>query len=127
MKLSHINPIISNESRHQLYYVINTAAGEQYCMLQPISDFYEMITNLAAADPLSHFTGPSPSRLSNVWASLFTFHPIASTSLTQLQPFNFDDGCVICLDNFEPLQSIVQLHCNHLYHYTCIRDVRSAP
>ena len=85
-----------------------------------------MISSLVAVDPPPHFTGPSPSRMSNVWASLFTFHPIASTSPTQLQHVNYDDGCVICQYDFVPSQSIVQLHCKHLFHYTCIRDVRNA-
>jgi hypothetical protein len=39
---------------------------------------------------------------------------------------NYDDGCVICQYNFVHSQSIVQLHCKHLFHYPCIRDVRNA-
>lgn len=104
--------------------VINTADDEDDSLRKPILEFYSTIAGLEATEPPHGPTGPNPSRPSNIWSSLFTFHPVAShepPSWLLAAPCDYRDGCAICIDDFDPGQSIAQLHCSHLFHYTCIR------
>ena len=114
--------IRSDSCRKQLYHVFDTEDREQDLLRQLILDFYSEIAGLTALDPLPGPNGPSPSRPSNLWSSLFTFHPIASHDPSPVADFGFDGGCTICQHPFADDQTIVLLHCNHLFHYICIRN-----
>ena len=34
----------------------------------------------------------------------------------------FDDGCSICIQNFEENQKIIVTPCNHAFHESCMHD-----
>jgi Ring finger domain len=65
-----------------------------------------------------------PINKANIMACLFPIHPIASTSIAL-----DGESCVICLEDFasDPGQIIAELHCNHIFHYTCVRDTWDEP
>jgi hypothetical protein len=112
-------------------------------------DFHAKIDELKQIERENGFEGDrNPSLLANIWSCLFPIHPIAShgimppsdqdpcdgpnnnttragTAVAPLfRPKFFDDGCVICQEAFDgnPGGVIAQLHCGHLFHFTCIRD-----
>ncbi|KAI6713991.1 hypothetical protein JHW43_003421 [Diplocarpon mali] len=64
----------------------------------------------------------NPSNRANVEASVFSIHPIA-TSDASTHPGHWNDGCIICSDAFDEVsvKIIARLHCDHLFHYSCIR------
>lgn len=105
--------------------------GAQDYFNEPINIFYEQIDKLVELekDPECKYKSPSPSSRANVWAQLFPIHPVSSTEPEKysLRNCNYDGGCVICLENFEPSFVIVKLHCSHLFHYTCVRTMWDRP
>jgi Ring finger domain len=125
--IAYVLPYLT-DSRRQLYYVFDTSNGEQEFFIGPINQFYSEINNLAEherTDPLCKYKPPSPSSRANIWAQLFQIHPVASTEpeKSPLWSCNYEGGCIICLESFEPGFIIARLHCSHLYHYTCIRTM----
>jgi hypothetical protein len=54
---------------------------------------------------------------------------VASTHPESYSPLNcnYEGGCAICQEAFAPAYVIVKLHCNHLFHYTCIRQMWDLP
>ncbi|PSS16947.1 hypothetical protein M430DRAFT_59337 [Amorphotheca resinae ATCC 22711] len=112
----------------QLYYIFDTAPAAQDYFLEPIKTFYEQIDTLVQlekSDPECKYQHPSPSSRANVWAGLFPIHPVASThpESYSLVNCNYEGGCAICQEAFAPAYVIVKLHCNHLFHYTCVRQM----
>jgi len=113
-------------NRSQLYYVFDTNPGEQDYLLGPISRFHKNIRDLKENEEL--FLGKlgwnerSPSRKSNILSGMFTIHPIAITKPPDCLNYDYSTkGCVLCHQLFRPTETVVQLKCNHLFHYTCLR------
>ena len=118
--------------RKQLYYIFDTTPGANDYFIEPIDLFYRQIKSLIefeTNDPDCKYKSPSPSARANIWAQLFPIHPVASTDPKRhsLNNCNYDGGCVICLEDFEPTFIIVKLHCSHLFHYTCVRTMWDRP
>jgi hypothetical protein len=110
---------------NQLYYVFDTSDNGQYTHCRPLIDSWYQYHQILERIP--QFMEPdSPSKVANIWSGFFLMHPIASHSLTapdKPQPTLplYDEGCIICMENFIAQETVVELHCKHLFHYTCIR------
>ena len=104
----------------------DTSPGNSDHLLQPINDFYALIQDLrnGEQDPFCRYKEPSPSAKANILECLFPVHPVASTDPKRfsLAEGYIDGNCVVCFEDFTPGYVFVKLHCNHLFHYTCIRD-----
>lgn len=69
----------------------------------------------------------SPSNKANIWGHLFPIHPLSSTdplSAERVGDFYDDGTCSNCIEEFAdaPGRVLARLHCDHWFHFTCIRD-----
>lgn len=108
----------------QLYYIYDTSDnGKPYRGY--IAQFYAYGSFLESF-PSRPFNSNSPSRTAGIFDGIYPIQPMAShgkdkPNIPQPHLRYFEDGCSICRDPFEQGQTIVQLFCDHLYHYTCVR------
>ncbi|KAH8676844.1 hypothetical protein BGZ60DRAFT_562464 [Tricladium varicosporioides] len=76
---------------------------------------------------------------------IFPIHPIASVGLDpppsvpgqpaaspdnyppQPKLSHYEDGCIICVQQFNHNETIAKLHCGHLFHFICIRQHWDTP
>lgn len=69
----------------------------------------------------------SPSNKANIWRHLFPIHPLSSIDPPSARLGQFYDGtCFICQEKFADTAStpgnyLAQLHCDHWFHFNCIR------
>ncbi|KAH7364644.1 hypothetical protein BKA65DRAFT_546515 [Rhexocercosporidium sp. MPI-PUGE-AT-0058] len=73
----------------------------------------------------------NPSNEANVYSNLFPIHPLASTAIPvvndsipgRMTQDDWDAGCALCGDEYDVLSRkiIMQTHCNHFFHYSCLR------
>jgi hypothetical protein len=108
-------------SRKQLYFIYDTREGARDDLIPYIQNLHNSFDALKTAYPMppqQHI----PTNKANMFASLFPIHPIANTSFPAFKYLS--NGCVICIEQFfdTPGQIMLQLHCGHLFHFTCIRD-----
>ncbi|RDL34666.1 uncharacterized protein BP5553_07794 [Venustampulla echinocandica] len=113
----------------QLYHIFDTTDnGPERMYRESISDFYAYIHDIQQIKE-PHLAEDSPSRKANIWTSLFPIHPIGLHGPEPLIP-QLEDNCVICMDGFkaDPEHPVIaRLHCNHLFHFLCIRDYWDDP
>lgn len=107
--------------RKQLYVVYNTDADtDQAPWHELIEEFYNEIDRLNAL-PQPGMAADSPSRKGNKFASFFPIQPISSRAAPKSRfGSNFGDPCMICLEIYKPGTTVVQLHCDHYFHWMCI-------
>jgi hypothetical protein len=64
-----------------------------------------------------------PTNKGNMFSCLSPVHPIAITELPDVLT-RYDDKCSICIETWveSPHTFIVEQHCGHCAHYTCLRE-----
>ncbi|CZT11827.1 uncharacterized protein RAG0_15867 [Rhynchosporium agropyri] len=91
---------------------------------EDITEFHQHLAALYATYPQQDPSSFNPSNTANVFSSLFAVHPVASHCIPpEMQQDDWDAGCIVCMDEFDGISRklMVQLFCNHYFHYTCVR------
>jgi len=104
--------------------MFDTIEGKRDETLKLIQKFYTNIEDLRSLNPLSTAVPFNPTAPANLLSSLFPIHPLANTAPRIKYE---DEPCSICLENYQPRSILCQLHCNHLFHFNCIRTVFDEP
>lgn len=124
-----------NVRRKQLYYVFDTKDKKWDSIRKSIQQWHKYLRRLEKAEPPSS----NPSRKAKIWSSLFTIHPICRQDICRKDHSredvhredicreagkshlgDFDIGCIICAGSFKSNQTLVQLHCDHVFHNRCV-------
>jgi Ring finger domain len=108
--------------RKQLHYIYDTRPGAADHYLPYIQAFHDSINRLKAEFPMP-VNQHIPTNKGNMFSCLSPVHPIASTKLPDWLT-KYDDKCSICMELWEesPHTFVVELHCGHSAHYTCVRE-----
>lgn len=64
-----------------------------------------------------------PSNFKNIRSHLFAVHPIKNGSLSDddyLRPKYFENGCGSCFEDFGEGELVMSLHCDHMFHVSCV-------
>lgn len=101
-------------------YLVNKP-DEPYRGLQLVQQFFRRppYDNILPNDDRAR-----PSDPYNIASHLFGVHPVDPQD-NGLR--NWDEGCCVCKEQFEPQRTVVELHCGDLFHVPCIWKFFDAP